>query len=338
MIDLILTIPVLASFFVTLFLIPFWIRKAKQIGLMWEDMNKFDKEFISGSGGIITIVGFVIGILSYIAYRVFFLKSYNSHLVEILALMSVILLLSGLAFIDDLLGWQHGGLSRRSRIILVFISAVPLMAINAGRSIVAIPIIGEIDLGIIYPLLIIPIGIVGATTTFNFLAGFNGLEAGQGIIILTASALVALLTGNSWLSLIALCMIASLAAFLFYNFYPAKVLPGDSLTYAVGGMIAIMAILGNFEKIAVFFFIPYIIETILKLRGRLVKQSFGKPQKDGSLDLRYDKIYGLEHLFIFIFKKFKIKPTENRVVYSIWIFQIIVILLGFIIFREGIFR
>ncbi len=338
MTNLILTIPVLASFFVTLFLIPFWIRKAKQIGLMWEDMNKIGQEKIAGSGGIIAIIGFVIGVLIYIAYRVFILESRNSHLVEILALMSVILLLSGLAFIDDLLGWQHGGLSRRSRMILVFISTIPLIAINAGKSLIAVPFLGLVDLGIIYPLIIIPIGILGATTTFNFLAGFNGLEAGQGIIILSASALVALLTGNSWLSIIALCMLASLVAFLFYNFYPARVFPGDSLTYAVGGMIAIMAILGNFEKIAVFFFIPYIIETILKLRGKLVKQSFGKPQKDGSLDLRYDKIYGLEHLFIFIFKKFKIKPTENRVVYSIWIFQIIVILLGFIIFREGIFR
>jgi hypothetical protein len=32
-------------------------------------------------------------------------------------------------------------------------------------------------------------------------------------------------------------------------------------------LIACMAILGNFEKIAVFVFIPYIIETFLKLRG-----------------------------------------------------------------------
>ncbi|HIF03136.1 MAG TPA: glycosyl transferase family 4, partial [Nitrospinaceae bacterium] len=29
----------------------------------------------------------------------------------------------------------------------------------------------------------IPLGIVGAATTFNFLAGFNGLETGQGILI-----------------------------------------------------------------------------------------------------------------------------------------------------------
>ncbi len=338
MVSNILLIPVLASFFVTLFLVPFWIRKARQIGLVWDDMNKIFAEKVAGSGGIMAVLGFIIGILLYIAYIIFILKSRNSHLIEILAMLSVILLLAGVSFIDDLLGWRHGGLSRRSRIILAAFAAIPLMAINAGKSVISIPFLGKIDLGIFYPLIIIPIGIIGATTTFNFLAGFNGLEAGQGIILLSAIALVAFFTGNPWLSIIALCMIASLVAFLFYNFYPARVFPGNSLTYAVGGLIAMMAILGNFEKIAVFFFIPYIIETILKLRGKLKKQSFGKPLEDGSLDLRYNKIYGLEHFAVYLMKKFDVKPTEKRVVYSIWIFQIIIILIGLFIFREGIFR
>jgi hypothetical protein len=66
-------------------------------------------------------------------------------------------------------------------------------------------------------------------------------------------------------------------------------------------------------------------------------QSFGLPQKDGSLGLRYDKIYGLEHLAIVSLRKFGIVPTEKNVVYSIWACQIGIILLGFIIFRNGIF-
>ena len=99
-------------------------------------------------------------------------------------------------------------------------------------------------------------------------------------------------------------------------------------------MIAGIAIIGNVEKIAIFFFIPYIFETILKVRGKLKKYSFGKPNEDGSLDLAYDKIYGLEHLAILILKK--IKPSkkvyENDVVTLINIFQLLIILLGFLIF------
>ena len=61
-IDKVLFIPIIASFFVTLFLIPPWIKKTKQIGLLWEDMNKSRKEKVAGSGGIIAVLGFVIGI------------------------------------------------------------------------------------------------------------------------------------------------------------------------------------------------------------------------------------------------------------------------------------
>lgn len=334
-IEKILILPILTSFFIVILLMPFWIRKAKQIGLVWDDMNKNYKSTVSGSGGIITVLGFLIGVLIFIAYRVFFLKS-QQFLVELFAILVVVLILSGIGLIDDLLGWRHGGLSKRSRIILVILAAIPLIAIHAGKSMVNLPFIGAIDIGVFYPLIVIPIGIVGATTTFNFLAGFNGLEAGQGIILLGGLGFVSLLTGSSWLTLVALIMIAALLGFLRYNQFPSRVFPGDSLTYSIGGLIAMIAILGNFEKIAVFFFIPYIIETILKSRGKLIKQSFGKPQADGSLDLLYNKIYGLEHLAIYLMKKADIKPTEQKVVASIWIFQIIIIIIGFIIFRKGI--
>jgi len=336
MTDYILIIPILAAFLITLFLTPLWIRKAKQIDLIWPDMNKKSKERTAGSGGTVAVLGFIISVFFFIAYKVLIIKN-SLYLIEILALVSVILLAAGIGLIDDLLGWRKGGLSKRSRIILMILAAIPLVVINAGKSIISMPFLGSVDLGPLYPIVLIPLGIVGATTTYNFLAGFNGLEAGQGIIILFGLSIVAFFTGNSWLSVIALCMAASLLAFLFYNFYPAKVFPGDSLTYAVGALIAMIAILGSFEKIAVFFFIPYIIETILKSRGKLKKHSFGKPLNDGSLDLKYDRVYSLTHLSILVLRKMKIKPTEKHVVYSIWIFQVVIILLGLLIFKKGIF-
>lgn len=336
MIDYLLILPLAFSFFVTLFVLPFWIRKAAQIGLVWDDMNKVGKQKVAGSGGIIAVLGFLTGVLIYIAYKVFYLKS-NDNIIEIMALLLVSIILAVVGFIDDLLGWQHGGLSKTSRLILFVLASIPLMVINAGKHVIGMPFIGIVDLGIVYPLILIPLGITGAAATYNFLAGFNGLEAGQGVILLAAVGFVALVTGSPWLTIIAFCLILSMIAFLFYNFCPARTFPGDSLTLVIGGMIAIIAILGDFEKIALFFFIPYIIETILKSRGKLAKHSFGMPKEDGSLDLRYDKIYGLTHASIYLLKRFGIKPTERRVVYVIWSFQIIIILLGLLIFKEGIF-
>jgi UDP-N-acetylglucosamine--dolichyl-phosphate N-acetylglucosaminephosphotransferase len=239
-----------------------------------------------------------------------------------------------IGFVDDIFGWAHGGLSARLRVFLVLIAAIPLMVINAGSSIVSVPFIGLVDFGLIYPLLIIPIGIIGATTAYNFLAGFNGLETGQGIIIISFLSLIAYMVGLNWLTLIGFCMVAGLIAFLIYNWFPARVFPGDVLTYSIGALIACLAILGNFEKLAVFIFIPYILEFFLKLRGGLKKSSFGKPQEDGSLELLHDKIYGLEHLEIYILKRAKPsrKVYEKDVVFLIFGFQIFVCLLGFLIF------
>jgi UDP-N-acetylglucosamine--dolichyl-phosphate N-acetylglucosaminephosphotransferase len=95
-----------------------------------------------------------------------------------------------------------------------------------------------------------------------------------------------------------------------------------------------MAILGNFEKIAVFIFIPYILEFFLKLRGGFGKHSFGKPNKDNSLEMPYNKIYGLEHASIYVLKRLKPskKVYENEVVWLIHGFQIFLIILAFFIF------
>ena len=327
--DPLLITVMLVSFLTTLIIIPFWMRKAKQIGLLWEDMNKYiKKKNIVGSGGLAVVVGSLIGIFVYMALGTFYFKS-SAHLTEIFAIIAALFLVTGVGFIDDLFGWRKGGLSMRSRIVLVLFASIPLVVINAGVSTVL-----GINIGILYPLIVIPISFLGAVTTYNFLAGFNGLETGQGIILLASLALVTYLTGNAWLSLIALCMVAALIVFYMFNKFPAKVFPGDVLTYAIGAMIAMIAIVGNIEKIAIFFFIPYILEFFLKIRGRLKKHSFGKPNADGSLEQPYDKIYGLEHLAIMILKK--IKPSkkvyEKEVTWLIHGFQILVIIIGFLIF------
>ncbi|MAH03451.1 glycosyl transferase family 4 [Candidatus Pacearchaeota archaeon] len=327
-----LIIPLILSFLITLFFIPAWIKKARQIKLVWEDMNKKNKtKKIAGSGGIVVVFGFILGVLIYVALKTFYFNS-TENLIEVFAILTSILIISVVGLIDDLFGWQKGGLSKRSRIILFLFAAIPLIVINAGES----SMIG-IEFGLLYPLFLVPLGIIGASATYNFLAGYNGLEASQGIIILSSLSLVTLLMGNGWLSLISLIMVICLIAFYMFNKYPSKIFPGDVLTYSIGTLIAIIAILGNIEKIAVFIFIPYILETILKVRGKLKKYSFAKINKDGSLDVPYKKFYGVEHISIYLLKKFKDKVHEKDVVYLINSFQIVIIIIAFILFGGEIF-
>lgn len=332
MIESSVLIAIIVSFVVTFLGLISWITKCKKVGLVWEDMNKFGKpKNVAGSGGIIVLIGFLLGVLVYIAIRTFLTGRIDVVTLQIFSLLTVITIAGITGLVDDFLGWHHGGLSVKVRLVLAFAAAIPLVVINAGESSISIPILGTINLGLIYPLILIPFGIAATMTVYNFLAGFNGLEAGLGILVIGFLSYVSYVTGSAWLGLIGLCMVATLLAFWIFNKTPAKVFPGDVLTYSVGALIGVMAILGNFEKIAVVVFVPFIIEMILKVRGGMKpprKQSFGIPQKDGSLKLPYDKIYGLTHFSIWFLSKFKKKVYENDVVYFIYLIQFIFIIIG----------
>lgn len=326
--EYLLLISVLVSFLLTVFLLPKWIKICRKIGLVWEDMNKFGHpKNVAASGGVVVVMAFILGVLTYIALKTFLFGGQVKSL-EIFALISVVLILGIVGLTDDLLGWKNNGLSIKIRLLLAFSASVPLVVINAGVHSMSLPFFGVVDFGIFYPLVLIPFAIAGAGTTYNFLAGFNGLEAGQGILILGFLSYVAYATGSPWLGVVTLCMVASLIGFYFFNKFPADVFPGDIVTYSIGALIAGVSILGNFEKIAFVVFIPYIIEVILKSRGKLKKHSFGVPDKYGNLKPPYEKVYGLEHLAIIILNKFG-TATERKVTYLIYLFQLLFILIAF---------
>ena len=313
--------PFLASFLAALFVIPFWIRKAKRYGFVEKDVHKKNASAV-GLGGLAVVFSFLVGILAYVALEVFYLKD-SSNLITIFAVLSSILIALVIGLVDDLLGWKIG-LRKYQKILLPIFIALPIMAINAGASEITLPFIGKINIFFLYPLIAIPLGISGAANGFNIMGGYNGLEAGMGIIILFVQGIIAYLAGSTTAAVIAFCMVAALAAFLFYNKYPAKIFPGNTMTYAVGALIGIVAIIGNIEKFSLMLFIPYFIEGVLKLRGKLQKESFAKLLPDGSLSEPYKKYYGLEHVAIAIAKKIKNKCYEYDVVKILWLFQIII--------------
>ena len=321
------------SFAVTFLIVPFWIRACHRFKLINRDVHKNDNKKIAELGGITVLVGFVLGVLAYIAINTFIIEGSVTELLNknlnIMACLVTILIATFIGTVDDLFGWKIG-LKQWQKPILMVIAAIPVAVINAGESIVGLPIIGNFDLGLLFPLLIIPIAISGASNGFNMIAGYNGLEAGMGMIILTALGYIAWLNDYSWVTMIALCMAAALAGFYMYNKIPAKIFGGDSLTYPVGALIGCIAILGNMEKVSLIIFTPYIIEFFLKARGRFKKESFAKLNKDGSLSLKYKKIYGLEHLILYLKTKMGKTVYEQDVILTLFLIQLLFIILGFI--------
>jgi len=316
-------------FLITWLIIPFWIKRAKKAGLVGKDIHKRGERVIAEMGGITVLLGFIIGIMIYIAMRVFIFQA-NTNIATILAILTAILLAGIIGIIDDVLGWKIG-LRQWQKPLLTLLVAMPVMAVNAGTRVMSLPFIGPFDLGLIYPLIVIPAIILIGTNGFNMLAGYNGLEAGQGIIILSTLAYFSYLNNSPWLAVVAFTMVSTLIAFWFYNRYPAKVFPGDSLTYTVGALASVIAIFANLEKLFFILFIPYIIEFFLKLRGKFKKESFAKIQEDGTLIPRYEKNYGLEHVMVNLLNRLKLRTTERKVVYSIYLVQIFCVVLAFIL-------
>lgn len=144
-------------------------------------------------------------------------------------------------------------------------------------------------------MVLVPLGFIGATNMVNLLAGFNGSEAGMGLVYTGMLGLYAFLNGSYVASALAFSTFSALLVFFYYNKYPAKILPGDSLTYLLGAVIACIAIVGNMEKAALIASIPFIIEFILKARSKFKAQSYGF-YKDGRVQSKYEKIYSIPHI------------------------------------------
>lgn len=325
---------IIIAFMITVFLTRSWIRKAKEIGLVGKDMNKFDKRKVPDAGGIMVMMGITFSVLFYVFIETFYFQ--NPLRSEVFVVLITLLLAGFIGFVDDILGWKTG-IKRWHKVLLTVPIGIPMMVINAGTSVMNVPILGEINLGLLYPLLIVPIAIIGAANGFNMLAGFNGLEAGLGVIILSTMGYFALFVNhNIWLSIVIFAAVFSLLGFLVFNWFPARIFPGDSLTYSIGALIAMVAILGNMEKIGLILFIPFIIDAIFslwpELRGHEKLEAFGKPNSDNSLEMPYDKIYGVEHFALWAVNKIKKKAYETNVVLLIYGLQLIFVVIVFLLY------
>lgn len=315
-----ISISFVISFIVTFYSVPVWRRYAKRLRITGRDMNKPGKVKISEMGGLMVMAGSLCGIFYYVGLSTFYLRE-ESMILPVFVIVSVILIAAFIGILDDILGKL--GERKWQKIFLMVPVSAPLMVVNFHCSTIILPIFGKIDFGILYPLIIIPIGISGAANGFNLLAGYNGLEAGMGVIILTTLGIVALLNHYIWLAVITFSVVFSLLAFLKYNWYPARIFPGNVLTYFIGAFIACVAIMGSMEKIALLLFIPYFIDFFLPLRKRFRVEAFAKVNPDGSLDSPYKSAYDFTHLIIIILKKFKKRVYEKEVVMGCLSFEIV---------------
>ena len=112
-------------------------------------------------------------------------------------------------------------------------------------------------------------------------------------------------------------LLGSLLAFFYFNKYPAKIFPGDTLTLFMGGIIGCAAIINNLKLEGVILMSPMIIEFFLKLRGNFKGECFAKMNEGGIL-VHEGRIESLTHLVMSSFT-----VDEIKLVRLFWFFELI---------------
>ncbi|XP_072938541.1 UDP-N-acetylglucosamine--dolichyl-phosphate N-acetylglucosaminephosphotransferase [Epargyreus clarus] len=246
-------------------------------GLFGIDLCKVNKSKVPEAIGVVS--GCVFLVTSFLFIPIAFGYSlldrgnfpHNEFAESLAALLSICCMLL-LGFADDVLDLRW-----RYKLLLPTVASLPLLVVyyvnfNSTTFIVPIPLrqyLGiSVNIGFLYYIYMGMLAVF-CTNAINILAGINGLEVGQSVIIALSIIIFNIieLTGEQYkahlFSLhIMIPYLATSLALLKHNWYPSKVFVGDTFCYVSGMTFAVVGILSHFSKTVLLFFIPQIINFV----------------------------------------------------------------------------
>ncbi len=118
---------------------------------------------------------------------------------------------------------------------------------------------------------------VGCVNAVNLTDGIDGLCGSVTIPVMVFFAVAAVAMGRYDLALLPAALAGGLAAYLFYNWHPAKVFMGDTGSLFLGGVVCAMAFALDIPLILIVIGIVYILETMsVILQVAFFKLTHGK--------------------------------------------------------------
>ena len=249
-------------------------QKILEIGPKWH-MNK---QNIPTMGGFMFIIGIAVAVLAG-----------NTLLggvsVSSLAVLGLAAAYGAVGLVDDyakIRKKENAGLTPKQKLVLqilvagafilvLFLESDGLPALWIPFTAVAIPL--PWPLYIIFAAFVI----VGADNAVNLTDGIDGLAAGVTLPVATFFVCVGIARQDAGVMLFAAALAGGLAAFLIYNFNPAKVFMGDTGSLFLGGAVAGLAFACDMPLILLLVGLIYIIETLsVILQVTYFKVSGGK--------------------------------------------------------------
>ncbi|GHU86127.1 phospho-N-acetylmuramoyl-pentapeptide-transferase [Clostridia bacterium] len=173
-----------------------------------------------------------------------------------------------IGFLDDhtkVVKKQNLGLRARVKFGLQALTAgiylLQMTYINGHSGMLYIPFLGQFDFGwSIY--LVHMFIILGCVNAVNITDGIDGLASSVTAVATLGFLFLALMFGNSVAAILSICLAGGCIGFLLWNFYPAKIMMGDTGSLFLGGLLVSISFLLKVPVLLAFFGIVYVIETL----------------------------------------------------------------------------
>ena len=271
---------IVASIFGLIF-VPF--MKRKHFGQV---TSKFIKQH-KGKSGTPTMGGLIFIVSTLVTITALVLTNKMTVTTNLLIVLFVFLGYALIGFVDDFLKLKfksnEKGLSRLQKFIAQIVLAVIIFYLyikdgsNPNVEITGLNI--NVNLGFMYGFFILFM-LVGSSNAVNLTDGLDGLAAGLSVIAFGVYGMIA--WSSSWLSgydsiaIFCFILVGGLLGFLAFNSYPAKIFMGDMGSLALGGTLAMIAMLTRRELLLAIVGGVFVIETLsdilqiasIKIRGK----------------------------------------------------------------------
>ena len=260
-------------------LMGFWLipllRKVKygqtilDIGPVWHK----NKQGTPTMGGFLFIAGVLVAVtIGYLVYmNVGGGESEISPIfgTRLFAGMVMAMAFAFLGFVDDyikVVKKRNLGLTAGQKMVMqILIAAIYLVILYlAGdtSTVLRIPFIGSLDLGLFYYPVALFILIVGTVNAVNLTDGIDGLAGSVTFVAALGFMIIAALLSIYEMQLLAVAVAGAMLGFLVWNFHPAKVFMGDTGSMFLGGLVVAMGFGLGLPFLIAMIGIIYLIETL----------------------------------------------------------------------------
>jgi len=247
----------------------------------------------------------------------------------------------GIGLLDDLLSLRVGrsqGLPIRYKLLLeVALSGLLIWALwqvqaQAGTPFqVKVPFMrGWLELPPLAWVALTFFVLMGTTNAMNLTDGLDGLAAGTTLIILGAYLWLLPRQGMEGLLPSTLILGLSLLGFLWHNCYPAQVFLGDIGSLALGGFLALLALISGTALILPLLAGLLVIETLSVILQVVSYKLFGvRIFKVSPLHHHFERAEGVDYPFLLPNREL----PEPKITLRLWIVAAIFALMGSFAFR-----